>query len=319
MQFDYDNRDHGGRIDQAIATYGGDRSAWIDLSTGINPVPYPPPRMEPQSFTALPDTAATEAIIQAARRFWAVPHDAAILPVPGASIAIAQIPFLTAAGSVRLRTPSYNEHSAAFTAAGWSITDTDAAKARVLVHPNNPDGHWYTAHQAESPMTVIDESFCDVDPDRSLMDCATRPGVLILKSFGKFWGLAGLRLGFVIGDPDLVRKLALRLGPWAVSGPALAVGTAALNDPDWAIRTRAYLDADVTRLDRAVLARGGSYAGGTSLFRLYDHPRAKDLHEHLASRHIWTRTFPWSASAIRFGLPAPAQWDRLSAALGDFA
>jgi cobalamin biosynthetic protein CobC len=97
------------------------------------------------------------------------------------------------------------------------------------------------------------------------------------------------------------------------------VGTAALNDPDWAIRTRAYLDADVTRLDRAVLAKGGSYAGGTSLFRLYDHPRAKDLHEHLASRHIWTRTFPWSASAIRFGLPAPAQWDRLSAALGDFA
>lgn len=318
MQADHDTRDHGGRIDQAMAAFGGTRAEWIDLSTGINPVPYPLPEFPPHLWTALPERQATEQLTQAARRFWSVPDTAAILPIPGASIAIAQIPRLAAPAGVMIRTPSYNEHAAAFAAAGWSVTATDAAKARVLVHPNNPDGHWYTADDAHAPLTVIDESFCDIDPSRSLIACASQQGTIVLKSFGKFWGLAGLRLGFAIGDPDLLAALADRIGPWPVSGPALHLGTMALNDFNWADQTRRFLAAESPRLDRIMTSAGAELVGGTTLFRLYSHPRAQDLHNHLTRHHIWTRTFPWSDTAIRLGLPAPSDWQRLSSAVEAF-
>ncbi|WP_407494908.1 threonine-phosphate decarboxylase [Pseudooceanicola sp. MF1-13] len=319
MQADHDTRDHGGRIDRAMATFGGTRDDWIDLSTGINPVPYPLPDLPAPLWTALPDAAASQALIAAARQFWSVPEGASILPIPGASIAIAQVPRLAVPATVMIRTPSYNEHAAAFQAAGWSVTDTDAAKARVLVHPNNPDGHWFTDADANAPLTVIDESFCDVEPARSLISCTTRPGTIVLKSFGKFWGLAGLRLGFAIGDPDLIETLANRIGPWPVSGPALQIGTHALTNPSWADQTRRYLAAESPRLDKLVAQTGAQLIGGTTLFRLYDHPRAQDLHIHLAKHHIWTRVFPWSDTALRLGLPAPADWGRVATALESFA
>jgi cobalamin biosynthetic protein CobC len=313
------SRDHGGRIDDAIRAFGGTRDDWIDLSTGINPVPYPVTVLPHRAWTALPDRDAEEALVRAARRLWQVPPEAAVLAVPGASSAIALIPRLRPAATVRIPGPTYNEHAAAFRAAGWQVTEEDTtAGAAVLVHPNNPDGRWYTTDAADAALRIIDESFCDTAPDRSLIATAARPGTLVLKSFGKFWGLAGLRLGFVIGDPDLVGLLAAMLGPWPVSGPALGLGAHALADTAWAADTRARLAEDTARLDRRVTATGATLTGGTLLFRLYDHPRAADLHRHLATHHILTRPFPWSATALRFGLPAPADWPRVETALGAF-
>ncbi len=313
------NRDHGGRIDDAIRAFGGTRDDWIDLSTGINPVPYPVTDLSARAWTALPDRVAEEALIQAARRLWQVPPEVAVLAVPGASAAIASIPRLRPAATVRIPGPTYNEHAAAFRAAGWQVTEDDgAAGAVVLVHPNNPDGRWHTADDAGAALCIIDESFCDIAPDRSMIASAIRPGKLVLKSFGKFWGLAGLRLGFVIGDPDLVGPLAAMLGPWPVSGPALELGARALRDTAWAADTRARLAEDSARLDRLVTATGATLTGGTPLFRLYDHTHAAGLHRHLATHHILTRPFPWSATALRFGLPAPKDWPRLETALRAF-
>ncbi|WP_040609802.1 threonine-phosphate decarboxylase [Pseudooceanicola batsensis] len=319
MTSDASGRDHGGRLDQAIDRFGGAREAWIDLSTGINPMPYPTGAVPAAAWAELPDRAANDRLIAAARRAWSVPDGAALLPVPGASIAIAQVPRLAGPGTFAIREPTYNEHAAAFRAAGWRPCADDAPDARILVHPNNPDGTRHGPAEADAPLTIIDESFCDTDPDASLVHLAARPGILILKSFGKFWGLAGLRLGFVIGDPDLIGHLAARIGPWPVSGPALAIGASALKDGEWARSTRDRLTRDAARLDRAVTATRATLTGGTTLFRLYDHPRAQDLHDHLMRRHILTRLFPWSRTAIRFGLPAPDQWTRLTTALQDFA
>ena len=312
-------RDHGGRLDAAAAQYGGFRDDWIDLSTGINPVPYPIEDVPASAWTDLPDQNATAAFIKAARRHWRCPDDAAVLPVPGLSSAIALIPWLTPSAQVRITEPTYNEHAAAFRAAGWEVSSDDATKARVVVHPNNPDGRWFEDKDTTAALSVIDESFCETSPDRSLMHLATRPGTLLLKSFGKFWGLAGLRLGAVVGDPDLITKLASRMGPWPVSGPALAIGALALGDTDWTTQTIARLKDDAERLDRNVLQTGATLTGGTPLFRLYDHPRAAELQHHLATHHIWTRTFPWSATAIRLGLPAEDAWPRVEAALATFA
>lgn len=307
-------RDHGGGIDAAAARFGGAREDWIDLSTGINPVPYPVGDLPAQAWTALPDHAAQQALTDAARAFWRVPECAAILAAPGASSLIARIPALLPPGTVDIPAPTYNEHAAAFEAEGWQLSH-ETRNARVIVHPNNPTGQWYADEPDGFDLKVIDESFCDVAPDRSWIAQATRPGTVILKSFGKFWGLAGLRLGFAIGDPALIDRLAQMLGPWPVSGPALTIGTRALTDHDWAVATRTRLNEDAARLDALMTHTGARLAGGTSLFRLYDVDDATLWQDKLAQAQIWTRIFPYSDTLIRLGLPAPDQWRRLEAAL----
>ncbi len=307
-------RDHGGGIDRAVQRYGGVRSGWLDLSTGINPMPYPIGQFSQDDWTALPDAAACAALTDAARAFWAVPESAAILPAPGASALIARTPALQNPAQVHIPTPTYNEHAAAFHAQNWKLADTNVT-AQVLVHPNNPDGRMWQERDVTAPLCIIDESFCDIAPDASLIRLADRKGVVILKSFGKFWGLAGMRLGFAIGDPELIAKLADFIGPWAVSGPALRTGATALNDFEWADQTRARLCADAARLDALMANHGVSVVGGTSLFRLYDVGDAKALQGKLAHSHVWSRIFPYSTRWLRLGLPAPDQWSRLSAAL----
>lgn len=305
-------RDHGGGIDAACSRYGGVRADWLDLSTGINPVPFPLPDLTAEAWTALPDRVARDTLVAAARRAWSVPEAAAVLPVPGTSAAIARIPALVAPGVVHIPGPTYNEHANAFAAQGWRLGG-DGASACVIVHPNNPDGRlWPEAPDA--PLTIIDESFCDLFPDQSLIDRAARPGTLVLKSMGKFWGLAGLRLGFVIGDPGLVCRLDSLVGPWPVSGPALAIGAAALSDTDWSTTTRTRLQRDADRLD-ALLAPHVQIVGGTALYRLCSSENAQDLHHRLAQSRILTRVFPWDARLIRVGLPPADGWARLEAAL----
>jgi cobalamin biosynthetic protein CobC len=307
-------RDHGGGIDAAVARHGGTRAAWLDLSTGINPVPYPLPRLDPEVWTALPDRAAEAALVTSARRCWQVPAGAEVLAAPGASSLIARLPALRVPGRVQIPAPTYNEHAAAFAAHGWHRAE-ERADAKVLVHPNNPTGHWYAPSDVDAPLTVIDESFADVAPDRSLVGLADRDGVLVLKSFGKFWGLAGLRLGFAIGPPGLIAPLREMLGPWPVSGPALAVGATALDDADWQARTRRRLEEDAARLDALMHSAGAEVAGGTPLFRLYRVAKAADWQARLARHHIWSRVFPYSDSYLRLGLPAPEGWPRLESAL----
>ncbi|KQI71908.1 alpha-ribazole phosphatase [Loktanella sp. 5RATIMAR09] len=309
-----EKRDHGGGIDAAIAVYGGNRAGWLDLSTGINPLPYPMPALPPDAWTALPDEAAFNRLYALARRFWNVPDDAAILGAAGASAIIAALPHVIPSGAVCIPGPTYNEHGAAFAAAGWRLGQ-DPSPALVAVHPNNPDGHIWQASDLDAAYTIIDESFCDIIPDQSLIHLAARPGTVVLKSFGKFWGLAGLRLGFAIGDPALIAKLRDLLGPWQVSGPALAIGAEALSDPAWAAETRIRLADDTTRIDRLMTRRNATLVGGTSLFRLYQVDDATALQTQLAKGHVWSRTFPYAPDWLRLGLPAPGRWAQLEAAL----
>lgn len=304
--------DHGGGIDAATARWGGRRADWLDLSTGINPRPYPLPDIPAEAWTSLPDRAAFAALEMAARQFWRIPDEAGVIAAPGASALIARIPALMPPGRVAIPEPTYNEHARAFRACGWTVSD-DACDATVIVHPNNPDGRLHPL--PETGFRVIDESFCDVSPMASHMPSAATPGTIILKSFGKFWGLAGARLGFAVGDPVLVSRLRPMLGPWAVSGPTLAIATAALQDGDWAETTRNRLAADADRLDHIMQQAGAVPLGGTTLFRLYDTPDCAQWQERLARHHILSRVFPYSGRWLRLGLPDADGWARLSAAL----
>lgn len=309
-------RDHGGGLDAAVAKYGGTRSNWMDLSTGINPVPYPVGEIDPEAWTALPDSRPMDRLLAAARAFWNVPDEAEIVAANGASAIIAQMPRLMGENdSVYIRTPTYNEHAAAFKAAGHFVLEhpSDDEPAQVFVHPNNPTGRLVPRDAAVSrKLNIIDESFCDVVPHESLIDECDGVGFIILKSFGKFWGLAGLRLGFVIGSPSTIAPLRDFLGPWAVAGPALEIGARALEDVAWAEATRARLAQDAKRLDDLV---GWPLVGGTDLFRTYEVPDAAEMQDKLARGQVWSRIFPYSKTWIRLGLPAPDRWGQLEAAL----
>jgi len=307
------NRDHGGGLDAAIAKFGGTRGDWLDLSTGINPVPYPVGDISAETWTRLPDQAAFARLEAAARDFWSVPKGAAVLAAPGASSIIARLPLLAPTGTVDIPTPTYNEHAAAFEGAGWKIGPSETA--RVVVHPNNPDARLWHNPGFDRPLTVIDESFCDVVLGVSHIAQATKPGVVILKSFGKFWGLAGVRLGFAIGDPVLIAQLRQALGPWQVSGPALDIGARAIGDKRWANVTRQRLSTDAARLDATVMMKGAALKGGTSLFRLYEVDDAAKWHKRLAKKRVLSRIFPYSKTWLRLGIPAPDRWGQLERAL----
>ncbi|MFK7875350.1 MAG: threonine-phosphate decarboxylase [Paracoccaceae bacterium] len=309
-------RDHGGGLDSAIAKWGGTRASWIDLSTGINPVPYSLPQVEKSDWTALPDRNAQNALLIAARTFWNVPEQADILAAPGASSLIAALPTVIDGKSVHVPTPTYNEHAAAFEARAWNLVDHQSdADVQVLVHPNNPDGRLWDLSQPHANGLIIDESFGDTVPATSHIARTRGPNTIVLKSFGKFWGLAGLRLGFAIGCPSLIAQLCDAIGPWAVSGPALRIGAVALNDADWAAQTRSRLRLDSDLLDALMQRSGATLCGGTTLFRLYEVADAQDVQNRLAKHHIWSRIFPYSSRWIRLGHPPSQAWPRLEAAI----
>ncbi len=312
-------RDHGGGLDAAIARFGGRKEDWIDLSTGINPWPYPIGDIPDCAWHNLPDSTAMQRLLSAARRFWNVPDGAGIVSASGVSALIVQLPALGSGRSVSIAKPTYNEHEAAFSAAGYALSDTGTAQ--VFVHPNNPDGRRFSESAVMAKhrnLTIIDESFCDCTPEASLVRLTEQPGVVVLKGLGKFWGLAGMRLGFAIARPDSIAALRDHLGPWAVSGPALHIGATALEDYDWAAATRARLQRAAQRLDGIAAEGGLSLIGGTDLFRLYSCSNSDTVFRKLAAERILTRTFPYSKNWIRLGLPGgEPDWQRLSLVLGE--
>ena len=318
-------RDHGGNLDAAMARFGGAPADWLDLSTGINPVPFPVPHLPVTAWTALPTRADTAALETAARTAYGTSADCVALA--GAQAGIQLIPRLRAPGRARVLGPTYNEHAGALRAQGWAVetvTEPEAlagADLGVVVNPNNPDGGRtpMTALAALAPavgLLVVDESFADATPEASLAPRLPMPGTIVLRSFGKFYGLAGLRLGFALGGSAEIETLRALAGPWAVGGPAIATGRAALADRAWQADTAARLDADAARLDALAERAGMRLVGGTCLFRTYAVRDAAGMHRDLARQRIWTRIFPYSDSWIRFGLPGDTGgWDRLAAAL----
>lgn len=315
-------REHGGNLDLAQQRFGGRAEDWIDLSTGINRLPYPVGEIAAHHWQALPSRSEIEALHQAARHAYAT--RAPIVAVGGAQAAIQLLPQLAPRGRARILAPTYNEYAPVLSAAGWEVEEVGAldalagANLAIVVNPNNPDGRRHAPKDLLALLPrvgrlVIDESFVDAVPELSLASEAGRPGLLILRSFGKFYGLAGLRLGFAIGHADDITKLAAASGPWPVSGAAIAIGCRALRDDAWAEATSARLARDCVRLDEMAQRQGWRLVGGAPLFRLYETPDARAAQEKLAHGQIWSRVFAQNPTWLRLGLPGvEAEWSRLA-------
>ena len=323
---------HGGDLTEARARHGGAGADWLDLSTGINPHAWPVPDVGAAAWRRLPGREDVAGLLAAARRAYAVPDGVGVVAAPGTQALIQWLPRLAPPGAVAVLGPTYAEHAASWRLAGRDVIEVgavsafpDAARHAVVVNPNNPDGR-VLGHDAlvalarvmgrRSGWLVVDESFADVDPVLSVATLASRLPVVVLRSFGKFYGLAGVRLGFAVAAEPVAQGIAAAVGPWAVSGPAIAVGQAALDDAGWAEAMRARLIAEARALDRVLATGGLEPAGGCALYRLARHPRARFIHERLAAARIWTRRFDWADDLLRFGLPGSSlALDRLAAGL----
>jgi cobalamin biosynthetic protein CobC len=317
--------EHGGNLDEAVRRFGGNAQDWIDLSTGINRRPYPVGEIPPHCWNALPSRSALNALHHAAQQAYGT--QASLLAASGAQAAIQMLPYLSARGQARILGPTYSEYAAVFSASDWDVSEVcdlkelAGAELAVVANPNNPDGRHHDKGELLALLPhvgrlVVDESFADAEPGLSLAGHAGRPGLLIIRSFGKFYGLAGLRLGFVIGCETDIAALAAMAGPWPVSGAAIEIGSRALLDRGWAEATAAWLTRDASRLDAEVAPLGWSLVGGTPLFRLYETGDAHAAQERLARGKIWSRIFSYQKGWLRLGLPGEeAEWARLSAAL----
>lgn len=320
---------HGGRLAAARAAFPRAPQPWLDLSTGVNPRPWRGPRAAAAALARLPDPeeiANLEAL--AAHAFGAAPG--CVVAVAGAETALRALPVVTGAGSVAIAVPTYGGHAEAWTLAG--LTPTLALRGRharlavdalVLVNPNNPDGarcdpailrEAAVQQGAEGRYLVVDESFVETTPRLSLA-ADLPPGLIVLRSFGKFYGLPGVRLGFLLAAPDFAARARAWFGDWRVGAEAIAAGTGAYADHPWRAATLARLAADAARLDRLLASAGFEILGGTSLFRLTRAPDAARRFTRLAEHGVLTRPFPDEPTWLRFGLPKPGAWPRLKAAL----
>ncbi len=323
---------HGGDLGAARRMFPGAPEPFIDLSTGINPHPYPVPQLPPDTFARLPQSAAIYRLAGIAAETYGAPSAEHVAAAPGTQILLPQVAALAPPGRAAVLGPTYGELARAAIIAGHEVEEvtglenlrnTDLA---MIVHPNNPDGRRFEKNDllelagvlhARNGWLVVDEAFMDAGPaDASLSGDVGQGNIVVLRSFGKFYGLAGLRLGFALTAPPIAARLRALLGPWAVSGPAIAVGEIALADTGWAVATRAALAQAARRLDDLLTGAGLEVIGGTPLFRLARTEAAKNIFVHFGRAGILVRAFAGQPRWLRFGLPGgETEWRRLSAAL----
>jgi cobalamin biosynthetic protein CobC len=326
---------HGGDLSAARRLFPGAPEPFIDLSTGINPYPYPLPRQRAEVFAHLPDSAATSDLAAAAARLYGARSAAHVVLAPGTQILLALVAGLVVPGRAAILSPTYGEHARAAALAGHTVTPVRElgacgdADLVIVTNPNNPDGRLLasgalialaTELRRHGGVLIVDEAFMDVGPSGASVAAETSRGnVIVLRSFGKFFGLAGMRLGFAMLEPKMAARLSAILGPWAVSGPALAVGAQALTDTAWIERTRNRLMKASRRLDAILTGSGLEIVGGTALFRLVRTRPASELFHHLGRAGILVRIFAENANWLRFGLPANERgWRRLKIAMAAF-
>ena len=334
--------DHGGRIIAVAEQYAIPEKDWLDLSTGLNPDAWPVAELPAHIWQALPED--NDGLQTAANQYYGCDY---CLPVAGSQAAIQTLPTLRAVSKVGIISPTYAEHEHNWKQAGHDVMQVVAddvdkhlqqLDVLVVINPNNPTCKlfsvetlltWHQQLSIKGGWLIVDEAFMDVIPEKSLLLSGIKPGLIVLRSLGKFFGLAGVRCGFVITDEVLLQRIATKLGPWSLTGATRYIAKQALADTDWQNKTRQQLTNAGARIQQTLKEHGLTPAGGTALFQWLTHPKAKEIFEVCASQGILIRYFENQLSttlknfehevsqpSLRFGLPAEEEhWQRLIAVL----
>lgn len=321
---------HGGNLSRARALFPHAPEPWIDLSTGISPYSYPHSPIPGNAFSRLPEPVLAQQLKAVAAKAYGAPSAEHVAAGPGTQMLLPIVAGLIGGRKAAVLSPTYAEHARAAKMARFDVSETDdlsqlsEADLAVIVNPNNPTGRIVQKEdllalvdvmRAKGGLLIVDEAFMDVSEAKSVADAVDQGGLVVLRSFGKFYGMAGLRLGFAISRPDIVRRIEDRLGPWAISGPALHVAGEALADGWWQAIMRQRLSNEAANLDVFLIGAGIPVFGGTSLFRFIRDPRAQAIFRHLGERGIITRRFEERPDDLRIGLPGADDWLRVEEAL----
>ncbi|AJQ93436.1 histidinol-phosphate/aromatic aminotransferase and cobyric acid decarboxylase [Gynuella sunshinyii YC6258] len=324
---------HGGRLQQAANEFGIAAEQWLDLSTGVNPEGWPVPHLPAEVWQRLPEN--DDALEQAAARFYGRP----MLAVPGSQWAIQTLPMLFAPTRVWIPRYGYAEHAFHWRLNGHQLETYDELPDQhqlapddivIAVNPNNPTGYRYQPDQLLglamklqqlSGHLLVDEAFMDPSPRYSLLSGTVPDNLIVLRSLGKFFGLAGIRLGFICCDPALQQKLQQRLGPWAISHPARYVGALALQDTVWQQHAQQQIKYSSEKLTNLLSQHfAEDQLSTTALFvtlTLEESQQARQLYQHCGQHAVLVRIFPeWQK--IRFGLADDFGLNRLAEVLEDF-
>jgi cobalamin biosynthetic protein CobC len=307
--------EHGGRLLKASIEFGIALEEWTDLSTGINPCAWPVPALPPSIWQRLPE--ADDLLLPAAQNYYGAKN---ILPVSGSQAALQLLPKLRKKGRVGMLALTYNEHQHAWQKAGHDLVLLSEEELRkdlpdldvlVLCNPNNPTGfrtapdvllEWRDRLSSRGGWLVVDEAFIDSTPELSISPKTGQPGLIVLRSLGKFFGLAGARVGFVLAWSELLDELQNELGPWTVSTPARWLAQLALQDKRWQEDTRIQLRARKRKLFELLTEHNLEGQGESDLYIWIKHNNAKAIANHLAQQAVLVRYFA-DPPSLRFGLP----------------
>lgn len=306
---------HGGNIDEAIIDYGGHEVDWIDLSTGINPECYPIPKFSDTDWRDLPtvtEIRKLESLISSQFKTFS-----SVMLTPGSQIAINLLPMLFKKQIVGILEPTYSDYFVSFANAGFKVyscknlKELFKSKIAILVNPNNPDGKNYDVKDLivlskKVNVLIVDESFVEASETSSIISYINQEtnNIIVIKSFGKLYGLAGLRLGFVFSGRSLIKEFKKVFSFWPVSKVSIKIASKAVIDSKWMIRTQIKLKKKAKILDDIMKSIDFELVGGTNLFRLYSTPNSLSSQKFLAKKFIWSRIFSYSEKWLRLGIPS---------------
>lgn len=318
--------EHGGNLRHAAKQYDIPLDAWLDLSTGINPNQYPIPTIPNSAWQWLPEN--NDELIEAACEYYGCQS---LLPTAGTQAAIQVLPQLRPPCHIAMPKNMYQEHAHAWQRNGHQVTRLETLQMNLpqtidvllLCNPNNPTGARYSKEQlltwhqqlaSRSGWLIADEAFIDATPEESLSSQTHLSGLIVLRSLGKFFALAGARVGFLLGEKSILTRAEELLGPWPISGASRYIAKHALQNHAWQKATRKTLRDNSQQLKNLLHQYGLSPCGGTDLFQYVSHSNAHAIHDALAKRGVWVRLFK-DNPALRFGLPVNNQWNKLEKAL----
>ena len=271
---------HGGDIARLECEFGCSLQNCLDLSTGLSPWSYPVPPVPDYVWQRLPYDMT--GLMASASAYYSCPPEY-ITPVAGVQDAICRVPYylsnaklsgtrLSGIASsetiVALPVLGYQEYRRAWSKAGYplvfyqNLSELQQLVLRnssmhvVIINPNNPSASLLLAEDLLALQQqllgkgylIVDEAFMDVSENQSLSSFAHLDNLIVLRSFGKFFGLAGVRLGFTLGGGDLIEQLRADVNPWGVSYPAIWLGAQALKDNAWCQQQRQRITIQANQL-----------------------------------------------------------------------